>query len=51
MAISRFDEETKNDFLKLYEKIDAEVIMSETDLPTESAPVNVDPDNPNNCPY
>ena len=49
MAISRFDEETKHDFLKLYEKIDAEVVLSE-ETP-ESAPVEVDPSNPNNCPY
>ena len=48
MAISRFDEETKHDFLKLYEKIDAEVELSET---PDSAPVEVDPTNPNNCPY
>ena len=48
MAISRFDEETKHDFLKLYEKIDAEVELSETPV---SAPVEVDPNNPNNCPY
>ena len=48
MAISRFDEETKHDFLKLYEKIDAEVELSET---PDSAPVEVDPSNPNNCPY
>lgn len=48
MAISRFDEETKHDFLKLYEKIDAEVVLQET---PESAPVEVDPSNPNNCPY
>ena len=48
MAISRFDEETKHDFLKLYEKIDAEVELSET---PDSAPVSVDPSNPNNCPY
>ena len=49
MAISRFDEETKHDFLKLYEKIDAEVVLSE-ETP-DSAPVEVDPSNPNNCPY
>ena len=49
MAISRFDEETKHDFLKLYEKIDAEVVLSE-ETP-ESAPVEIDPSNPNNCPY
>ena len=48
MAISRFDEETKHDFLKLYEKIDAEVELSET---PDSAPVEIDPSNPNNCPY
>lgn len=48
MAISRFDEETKHDFLKLYEKIDAEVVLQET---PDSAPVEVDPSNPNNCPY
>ena len=48
MAISRFDEETKHDFLKLYEKIDAEVELSETPV---SAPVEVDPTNPNICPY
>lgn len=48
MAISRFDEETKHDFLKLYEKIDAEVVLQET---PDSAPVEVDPNNPNNCPY
>ena len=48
MAISRFDEETKHDFLKLYEKIDAEVELSENPV---SAPVEVDPTNPNNCPY
>ena len=48
MAISRFDEETKHDFLKLYEKIDAEVELSET---PDSAPVEIDPTNPNNCPY
>ena len=51
MAISRFDEETKHDFLKLYEKIDAEVVLSETPDSLESAPVEVDPSNPNNCPY
>ena len=51
MAISRFDEETKHDFLKLYEKIDAEVVLSETPDSPESAPVEVDPSNPNNCPY
>ena len=50
MAISRFDEETKHDFLKLYEKIDAEVELSETP-DSASAPVEIDPSNPNNCPY
>jgi len=49
MAISRFDEETKHDFLKLYEKIDAEVVLSEETH--DSAPVEIDPSNPNNCPY
>ena len=48
MAISRFDEETKHDFLKLYEKIDAEVELSSD---SASAPVEIDPNNPNTCPY
>lgn len=48
MAISRFDEETKHDFLKLYEKIDAEVEISGD---SASAPVEIDPNNPNTCPY
>jgi MoxR-like ATPase len=48
MAISRLDEETKHDFLKLYEKIDAEVEISSD---SASAPVEIDPNNPNTCPY
>jgi MoxR-like ATPase len=48
MAISRFDEETKHDFLKLYEKIDEEINLSET---TDSAPLEIDSKDPNNCPF
>jgi len=44
MAISRFDAETKADFLRLYSKIDADVDVSETGSSTPVA-------DPNACPF
>lgn len=51
MAISRFDAETKADFLRLYEKIDADVASGGDSFATtnsgDSAPVA----DPNACPF
>ena len=50
MAISRFDGDTKADFLRLYEKIDAEVGASDEN--TDSAPgPSLDPNDPSKCPF
>lgn len=50
MAISRFDGDTKADFLRLYEKIDAEV--AENTENGDSAPaIAVDANDPNKCPF
>ena len=49
MAISRFDGETKADFLRLYEKIDAEV--GENTENGDSAPVSDSNTDPNTCPF
>ena len=51
MAISRFDEETKHDFLKLYEKIDAEVCLDESSETLQTTPVELDSSDSTKCPF
>jgi hypothetical protein len=43
VCINRFDDETKQSFLELYDKIDAEFVMPSTDAPVEEKVDNTNP--------